>query len=181
MSCLCEPNTLVCVPVNPCNAGTIIGVRADEAGTWTANIEFNGAARYFGLEVEEDEYIVLPTMVLNENYIHQIKFNREDGTEFGCYKLQTQLTQSVSGSPVPPVSSGSWDYADGNDDSAFDVVNSDTITSDYLKGELAPILWQDSQSLEWAEFGIVWDGAAGTLVFPAAFTGSVVIQYRNLP
>lgn len=176
MSCLCEPNTLVCVRMSPCNSGTTIDLQADVSGTWTVNIEFNGAYRYFGLEVTEDEDIILPTIVLNENYIHQTKFYREDGSEFGCYKLQTQLTQNVSGSPLPPAPSGSWDWHTL-------AVNGNTVVSPYLEGELSPIIFLDSNPIEWATQGITWDSSTGTLDFTAigGFIGDVTFQYRNLP
>lgn len=175
MSCECEQYSVKCVRVNSCNVGTLIGITADETGTWTGVLEFNGAYKEFGINVEDGEEISILTSILNENYVHEFKLLDAANELVGCYKLHTLLTQGVSGAPVPPVASGAWDWAEAT------VTNSDVVTSVYLGGEIAPIIYQDSQSLDWEEQGIIWDNVTKTLTFQAAFTGKVAWMYRNLP
>lgn len=63
----------------------------------------------------------------------------------------------------------------------------DTVTSDYLKGDLFEMLSVDALQQDWAANGIVHDDVAGTLTFPYDLEGTVLtpvkvsFQYKNLP
>lgn len=175
MSCDCDNPIKICVELNPCNTGTYIGINATETGTWVGKIYFNGAVKKFGVEVTEGDEIAILTSLLNEDYVHEFKLYDTTGELVDCYKLHTELTQSVSDAPIPPVADGSWDWhsltASGN-----------TLVSDYFTGELSPIIWLDSNPLEWSAAGIIQDDATGTLDLTniGGYTGTISFQYRNL-
>lgn len=176
MSCECETYIVKCIPTNPCTAGTLLDILADETGTWTGRLEFNGAWKFFGLEVEDGIEISILTTLLNENYVHELKLYKEDGSLFNCYKLHTQYTANVANAPVPPVAAGQWDWV-------CLTANGNTLTSAYLSGEIAPILYMGSGGdINWSENGITHDAATETLDLTAigGFIGEICLQYRNL-
>lgn len=125
MSCLCEPNDIICVPVNPCNAGTTIDLAADETGTWTGQIEFNGTWISFEIDVVEDEKIIIGTHLLNENYVHEFRLYNVENDLFGCYKLQTMYTKGTANAiPIPVNESVSFlAYIGVASDPSDDLVN----------------------------------------------------------
>lgn len=176
MPCNCTNPTSICVFVNPCNSGTLIGITPEtgESGTWTGRIEFNGGWTEFSVEVEAGEEISILTTLLNENYVHELILTNISGDET-CYKLRTQYSRNASGAPVLPV--GTWDWA-------CIEANGNTVTSPYLAGEIAPILYMGAGGdINWDENGITHDAETETLDLTAigGFVGVICLQYRNLP
>lgn len=176
MACDCETVTNVCIFVNPCNDGTGIGITATETGTYTARLEFNGVYRQFGVQATEGEEISILTSLLNESYTHKLTLISPTN-ETNCYTLSTSIGLGVSGYPTPSTTDNMWQWYSIEDISGNDV------ESDYLKGEVSPIIWVNGQDIDWAEQGIIHTAATGTLNFVAVggIEGKLVFQYRNLP
>lgn len=177
MACVCETYIPLCVDVNPCNIATYIGITPTEgdSGNWLSELWFNGVKTSFGTAVILGEEISILTALLNENYVHEYRLYNNENELYGCYKIHTTLSKNVAGAPVPPAVAGSWDWqsvaAAGN-----------TVTSAYFTGELSPIIWLDSNPIEWAAAGITQDAETGTLnlVSIGGYTGTISFQYRNL-
>lgn len=110
MACDCE--TYVCLSTVPdfsdCPDTIELVLEATETATWIWEWEFNG--KWFGgyIDVTNGENIELP-FVFNENYIHQIKFTKADGTLFNdtCYKLDTS---TIAGNYTAASSGTSSEY-----------------------------------------------------------------------
>lgn len=176
MACVCESYIIKCVNVNVCNVGTWTGITPaeGESGTWTGEIFFNGAKTEFGLEVEIGEEISILTSLLNENYVHEFRLYDTEGALFNCYKLHTTYSKTVAGAPVPPVSSGVWDWI-------CLTANGNTVVSPYLEGEISPgLLMGSGGEINWSENGITHDAETGTLDLTAigGFVGTICLQYR---
>lgn len=178
MSCPCQTYNKVCVNVSPCNSGTLIGITPTEgdSGTWIGEIYFNSAKTKFGVEVEIGEEISILTTLLNESYVHEFRLYNTAEELYGCYKLHTTYSRNVSGAPVPPVATGAWDWH------SLEMPGGNDIVSAYFTGELSPIIWLDSNPIEWAAAGITQDAETGTLnlVSIGGYTGTISFQYRNL-
>lgn len=102
MACICEEYISLCVFLDPCNEGVELDITADETGTWTGQIEFNGTWISFEIDVVEDEKIIIGTHLLNENYIHEFRLYDVEGNLFACYKLQTMYTKGATNAiPIP--------------------------------------------------------------------------------
>lgn len=84
MSCPCESYEFLIVDLcdDPLTLWELV---ADETGTWTAEIEFNGMVKCaLTVPVEMGMPVQIPNR-LNENYLHEARFFREDGTLIGCF------------------------------------------------------------------------------------------------
>lgn len=177
MSCDCETYTRICVLVNPCNTATPLGITANATGTWTAVLEFNGVNRQFSFEADEDEEISVPTLVLNENYVHKLKlYNPND--ILTCYKVSTSLGLSVAGYPVTPPINNTWQWGTliVNDPSL-------TVEDNLFQGDVSPIIWVNGQPIEWALQGVTHDPETLTMDFTSigGIQGSLVFQYKITP
>lgn len=88
MSCPCESYQLLLF--DPCiDPITFWDLLADETDTWTAFIEFNGMWKCeLKLPVVDGQPVQMPN-VLNEDYVHEMRLYRSDGTLVGCFWLST--------------------------------------------------------------------------------------------
>lgn len=170
--CGCETYECLEAFVNPCNAGTELDVQAEADGTWNAQILFNEKWTQFGFEVNVGENIVIPTSVLNENYLHELRLFNTTGVQ-SCYHLKTRYTSVLSGfEPQPPVSDiWQWARLEGN--------GTNTLDNPLLTGDLSMLIWINEQEQDWAQQGITQTDTG--LVFPYDFSGTLIFQYRNLP
>lgn len=171
--CGCETYECLEAFVNPCNVGTELDVQAEANGTWNAQILFNEKWTQFGFEVNAGENIVIPTSVLNENYLHELRLFNTTGVQT-CYHLKTRYTSVLSGfEPQPPISS-IWQWGKL-------AVNGNTVSDDLLGGDLSTIIWINEQPVDWAAQGITHTG--DTLDFTAigGAYGNIIFQYRSLP
>lgn len=174
MPCGCSTYECLEAWVNPCNAGTYIGITADETATWIMRLEFNGAWKQFSVSVTDGQQVSILTSLLNENYKHELRIYSSLMELLGCYWLKTSYTSDVADAPVSPIL-GAWQWAtltvDGN-----------TVTDDVLSGEISPIMWMDGNSIEWEDNGITHDPETETLNFSAigGYTGEISFQYRIL-
>lgn len=96
MACNCETYSCLDVDFDPCSDGVELPLVADETGTWTVLIEFNGTWVRLSIEVEDGENIVIPN-VLNEFYVHTIRLLNTEKELFNdvCYKLRTQTVSGL--------------------------------------------------------------------------------------
>ncbi len=112
MSCNCLTYQCLGIDFNPCSNGVQLPIIADETGSWSVLVEFNGTWIRLSLEVTEGEPIVLPN-VLNERYVHTIRLLNSDRELFNdtCYKLMTG--NGTNGDLIPLPQGGNND--DNND------------------------------------------------------------------
>lgn len=84
MACPCT--SYIRLAVDLCDDPLVLTqVVADETGTWTAQIEFNGQAKCeLTFDVVAGQPVPLPN-VLNEVYTHEMRIFRSDGSLVGCY------------------------------------------------------------------------------------------------
>lgn len=174
MACGCEIYECRDVWVNPCNVGTYTGIEATSTGNYRALLEFNGAFREFGVAVQEDQDIAFLTSVLNANYVHELRLYDENDNLFGCYKLKTHLTQSVSGAPVIPPADDTWQWGQIT-------ANGNIVDSVLLTGDISPIIWVNEQPVDWVAQGIVQTGTGLDFTSIGGAFGTISFQYKNLP
>lgn len=176
MACDCETSICKEIFYNPCNTSTNIRVTATNSGTYTGYVEFNNTWKYFTVEVTEGQSIYMLSSLLNENYTHRLKLY-DSGGVLTCYSLRTQYAINMDdgggGEIIPP---GTWQWATMGIDSTTDIV-----TSLYFLNPVAPILWIDSNPLNWANAGIEHDTETGTLDFSAigGISGTLNFQYQT--
>lgn len=172
MACGCETYTCIEAWVNPCSTGVELPIEASDDATWNARIEFNGQWKAFSFEVSENEDIVLPALVFNEDYTHELRITTNLGVET-CYKARTAISTDVAGFTPDPPANDVWQWGEL-------AVNGNTVSDTLLGGDLSPIIWLNEQPLNWDAQGITHVG--DTLDFTAiggAF-GTLIFQYRNL-
>lgn len=177
MSCNCETYTCVEAMVDPCNVGTSLPIAADETGTWTAQLLFNGVWRQFGVSVIDGETIAILTKLFNENYTHELRLLRVNGTLFGCFHVKSMLSIGVSDAPVPAPGNNTWQWA------TVTATGGNTVQSNLWKGVISPIIWINSTPINWADAGITQNATTGTLDFAAVsgVSGFISFQYKDLP
>lgn len=169
----CDCTTYICQEVwlNPCTTGTDTGITATEDGVWTARLGFNGVWRAFGVSVESGEDIAILTALLNENYVHELRLYKLDGSLFNCYHLKTRMTFNVNDadipSPVAPVSGWDWDEVEASGN-----------TVEINATELSPIIWLDSNPINWDAAGITFEDGVLEMSAIGGFTGTISYQYK---
>lgn len=105
MSCNCTNIACLQVVFDPCSEGAQINeIIADETGNWTGEIEFAGAYTGFSFGVIDGEKIVIPAELLNENYVHDLKLFKVDGTLLNdtCYQFSARAVKNSGSFPVIP-------------------------------------------------------------------------------
>lgn len=174
MSCGCPETICVEVNVNPCTTGTVLDIEATETGIWTGVLEFNNTWKHFGIAVTDGQDISILTALLNENYVHDLVLYDTSGNKT-CYRLKTRYTSFVPDAPVPEGHADIWEWKELN-------MSGNTLVSPYLTGEVAPIIWMDSNPTRWGAQGITHDDETGTLDFTTVggFEGVITFQYKNL-
>lgn len=173
MPCGCATYECLEAFVNPCNAGTDIGITATETGSWNAQILFNGKWTFFAFQVDEGEAVIIPTVVLNEDYVHELRLTNTEGVTT-CYHLRTAYTSVLSGyEPVPPISSV-WQWGEVE-------ANGNIVDSELLGGDLSPIIWINQNPTDWEEVGITREGDELDFTAIGGAFGKIIFQYRNLP
>lgn len=168
----CDCTTYICQEVwlNPCTVGTDIGIEATETGVWTARLGFNGVWRAFGVSVEDGEDIAILTRLLNENYVHELRLYKLDGSLYNCYHLKTLPTYNVDDATIPsPVTEPTWDW---------DEVASAGNTVAIDANELSPIIWLDSNPINWDAAGITFISGVLDMTAIGGFTGTISYQYK---
>jgi hypothetical protein len=106
MSCNCTHIECFDVKYNPCSEGAQVNLTADESGNWIGNIEFNGMWSGFEFGVVDGEKIVIPTLLLNESYNHELKLYNTAGALVNdtCYYIKARAMGNNNIYPVIPVS-----------------------------------------------------------------------------
>lgn len=166
----CETYDCVEVLVNPCSTGTDLGIESDQTGSWVARLSFNGVYREFGISVTEGESISILTALLNENAVHELQLYDNDDVLFGCYKVRTRISYNVPDAPVPsPYVVNGWDWG-----SVVAAGNTVAIDAD----ELSPIIWLDSNPIDWVNAGVTFIDGVLDLTFIGGFTGTISYQYK---
>jgi hypothetical protein len=91
MACNCIEYQCLDLDHDPCSNNVTLPLNADETGSWTLLIEFNGTWIRLNIDVTDGEPIVIPN-VLNEHYVHTIRLLDTDKELFNntCYKLITK-------------------------------------------------------------------------------------------
>jgi hypothetical protein len=166
----CESYECVEVLVNPCSTGTALGIEADETGSWVARLSFAGVYREFGISVTMGESISILTALLNENGVHELQLYDNTDTLFGCYKVRTRISYNVPDAPVPsPYVVNGWEW-----DEVESAGNTVAIDAD----ELSPIIWLDSNPINWANNGITFIDGVLDMSAIGGFTGTISYQYK---
>lgn len=172
MACDCETYTCLEAFINPCSAGTELNIIPTADATWNARIEFNGTWIFFGFEVNNGLPIVLPTVVFNEDYVHELRVIDEDGIQT-CYRVRSVYQRTLTGfEPQPPISQV-WQWGQL-------AVSGNTVSDLTLGGELAPIMWINEQPIDWAAQGIIHAGDELDFTSIGGVFGTIIYQYRNL-
>lgn len=101
MSCGCQTFICASADINPCSFGVETTIISTFTGMADFVVYFGGAVRKVGVQVVEGAKVVLPTSILNENYVHKVEMYNE-GVLVACYKLSTRIDTSGQNIPQPP-------------------------------------------------------------------------------
>lgn len=174
MNCSCTTYTCLDVPINPCNVGTGLGIIADQTGNYKMYVEFNGNLNVFSVVAVSGQEISVPTTVFNEYYSHEVRIIAPDNSQ-ECYRINTYPSSTISGfEPTPPATS-EWQWVTLQVD---DVTNE--LVSEYFAGDVSPMIWVNSQPIEWGMQGVTLDNNTNKMDFTAigGIQGSLVFQYK---
>lgn len=107
MSCHCETYSCLTALYDPCSEGAQLDIVATETGEWSAQIAFNGRWTIFSFDVTDGDKIIIPTSVLNENYVHEFRLYDTAGLLVACYHLNAN---AVAGAGEFTPTTGSGEY-----------------------------------------------------------------------
>lgn len=141
MACGCDNITCIEVFFNPCGEGAELPIEANETGTWTIRIEFNGFWKASSFGVTDNENIVIPVELLNENYKHTAKIYDSTGLLVNdtCYTIKSiALMDSPDYPVIPPTDCCPIDVDITIDGSSF--------TDSRLEGKLVAYITYNGQS-----------------------------------
>lgn len=173
MACLCDSYTCINALIDPCNTGTELPIVAPDSETWNGLIEFNGNWQQFGFEVVGGQNIVLPTILFNEDYVHELRLTNAAGINT-CYKVNAMIGSVLNGfAPQPPISEV-WQWGELP-------ISGNTVSNILLGGEIAPIIWVNEQPIDWAAQGVTHVGDTLDFTSIGGVIGNIIFQYRNLP
>lgn len=173
MACLCDSYICINVIIDPCSTGTELPILAPSSETWNGLIEFNGKWTSFGFEVVGGQNIVLPTLLFNEDYVHELRLTDADGINT-CYKVNAIFGSVLSGfEPQPPISEV-WQWGEL-------AMSGNTISNILLGGEIAPIIWVNEQPINWVLQGVTHVGDTLDFTSIGGVFGTIIFQYRMLP
>lgn len=154
MGCDCQTYICASAYINPCSEGTETSIVATFTGMADVVVFFNGNARKAGIQVVEGAIIVLPTGMLNENYVHKVEVYN-NGTIEACYKLHTYIADSAV-IPLPPTEGNviAKEYVgNGNNVQTFTglggnillyvVMNGQSYTKDFWIQVGSAVTWKD--------------------------------------
>lgn len=169
MSCDCTTHICLEPYYNVCSEGVELDVVADETGTWTARIEFNGLWQQFTFGVEMGEKVVIPASYLNGFYKHDARIYNVAGELVDCYWINGHAT--INAGSFTPVDVSGFSYVaeyDGNetDTQVFPVLSGATLVQVGYGG-------QEYNSDFWTQTGTSVTLSSG------AFIGVVVLTYTK--
>lgn len=171
MSCPCTSYTCLEAFINPCSEGVDIGLAATYSGNMTIRVWFNGVVRTAGVGVTQNDNIIIPRELLNENYVHELRIYNMDDL-LGCYHLKTQLDYNSPEYPVPPIND--------SDMQGKEYTGNETATQIFAELDGKQLLTiamngQEYTSDFWTQTGtgVTWDDPY------MIFTGTIVLNWIN--
>src|SRR5690606_34610286 len=72
------------------------------SGNMVVRVWMNGFVTTVGISVIQGQKIIIPTSILNEHYIHEMRLYSDDDL-LGCYQLKTTLDFNSPTYPVPEI------------------------------------------------------------------------------
>ncbi len=169
MSCTCETYTCIKAFVNKCSEGVELPIVADYDGDMYGELYFNDMVSTFTVAVELNKKIVIPSSIVNENYVHELRLYR-DGILYGCYHLRTVFSVNEGTHDLIPPSHGylqTAQYVGNNAGSqVFGALLGYTLVTISMGG-------QDYTNEFWSQTGttVTWLGGM-------TFNGQVVLNFK---